>query len=61
MSFWRYIFSFLYARHPETGQWYVSMSRVYVFVSGIFLVLVALGIVWMLQMPIEYVKPNDTE
>lgn len=58
MSFLRYIFSFLYARHPETGVWYLSMPRVYVFGAGTLLLLVALIIISILQTPIEYINSD---
>jgi len=59
MNFWQYLFSFLYARHPDTGARYLSQSRVYVFASGLFLIAVALIIISILQTPIEYINTNS--
>lgn len=59
MNFWQYLFSFLYARHPETGVRYISKARVYVFASGLCLIAVALLIISILQTPIEYVNTNS--
>lgn len=56
MPFLRYVFSFLYARQPETGDWYLSLPRVYVFGAGLLLVGVALVVISFLQIPIEYIN-----
>lgn len=58
MTFWQYIFSFLFARHPETGVRYLSRPRLYVFLSGLAFFGVSLLIIAILQTPIEYVR-ND--
>jgi len=54
MNFWQYTFSFLFTRHPVTGVRYLSKQRLYVFLAGISLVLVALTIIAILGAPIEY-------
>ncbi len=54
MSFFRYIFSFLYTRNWHTGNMELSTARLIVMGAAIFLVMVAIGMIVFLQTPIEY-------
>lgn len=54
MSFFRFVFSFLYTRNWHTGKMEISWPRVSVFVSFIFLMFVAISMIAFLQTPIEY-------
>ena len=54
MSFWRYIFSFLYVRNWHSGQMELSRPRITLLASLIFLILLALTLISILQTPIEY-------
>jgi hypothetical protein len=58
MSFWRFIFSFLYVRNWHTGHVELSRPRVAIFGAALFLLLLALMIISILQAPIEYVRPS---
>lgn len=56
MTFWRFVFSFLYTRDWHTGQVELSRPRLVIFLSIIFLLLLALTIISILQAPVEYVR-----
>ena len=55
MTFWQYIFSFLFTRNWHTGKPELSRPRVALFAAGIFLVFLALALVSFLQAPLVYV------
>lgn len=54
MTFWHFVFSFLYVRNWHTGQRELSRPRVALFSAGIFLVLLALSIIAFLQATVVY-------
>ena len=55
MTFWHFVFSFLYTRNWHTGVRELSRPRVALFAAGIFLVFLALTLVSFLQSPVVYV------
>lgn len=54
MNFIKYIFGFLYERNWHTGEKQISYTRVALFSSLLFLLVLLLGFIWILQMPVEY-------
>jgi hypothetical protein len=54
MNFFRFIFSFLYARNWHTGVMELSRPRVALFCGVLFLLLLALTIISFLQAPVTY-------
>lgn len=54
MSFWRYVFSFLYTRNWHNGEMELSRPRLALFASALFLLILALMFISILQAPIEY-------
>lgn len=54
MSFWHFVFSFLYVRNWHTGSPELSRERVALFSAILFLILLALSIIAFLQAPLEY-------
>jgi hypothetical protein len=54
MSFFRFVFSFLYTRNWHTGQMELSRPRLMVFGAFLLLILVAMLMIAFLQIPIEY-------
>jgi|GEM_PF-665184 len=52
-DFTQFAFGFLYTRNWNTGQLELSRSRVTIFCTGIFMVLLSLTIISFLQAPIE--------
>lgn len=57
MTFWRFIFSFLYVRDWHTGQMELSRPRVALFSALLFLLVLALTLITVLQSPIDYQAP----
>jgi hypothetical protein len=57
MTFWRFIFSFLYVRDWHTGQMELSRPRVALFSASLFLMVLALTLITVLQAPIDYQAP----
>ncbi len=55
MSFWHFVFSFLFIRNWHTGERELSRPRVALFAAGIFLVLLSLTLISFLQSPTVYV------
>lgn len=55
MSFWQFVFSFLFVRNWHSGKRELSQPRVDIFFAGIFLVLLSLTIVSFLQNSTVYV------
>lgn len=55
MTFWHFVFSFLYIRNWHTGKLELSRPRVALFAAGLFLVLLALTMITALQAPVVYV------
>ena len=54
MSFWRFVFKFLYIRNWHTGKMEISRPRLITFVSILFLIFLALIFITILQAPVEY-------
>ena len=54
MTFWHFVFSFLYVRDWHTGKQELSRPRVALFSAGLFLVVLALVIISTLQAPVVY-------
>jgi hypothetical protein len=54
MSFFRFVFSFLYTRNWHTGQMELSRPRLIVFGAFLFLFTVAMLMIAFLQIPVEY-------
>ncbi|MEZ4195217.1 MAG: hypothetical protein R3B53_02355 [Candidatus Paceibacterota bacterium] len=54
MSFFRFIFSFLYIRNWHTGKMELSWQRVSLFLAFILLLTIAIGMIAYLQTPIVY-------
>jgi hypothetical protein len=54
MSFFRFVFSFLYARNWHNGRMELSAPRVILFTTFLFLLVVATLMIFILQAPIEY-------
>ena len=54
MTFWHFVFSFLYVRNWHSGQLELSRPRVALFSAGLFLVVLALVIISVLQSPVVY-------
>ena len=57
MTFWRFIFSFLYVRDWHTGQMELSRPRIMLFLALLFLLVLALTLITVLQTPIDYQAP----
>ena len=55
MTFWRFVFSFLYVRNWHTGETELSRPRLALFSASLFLLLLAIALITVLQTPIEYV------
>lgn len=54
MSFFRFVFSFLYTRNWHTGQMELSRPRLMLFGAFLLLLAVAISMIAFLQIPIEY-------
>jgi len=54
MSFWQFVFSFLYSRNWHTGKQELSRPRVALFAAGLFLVVLAFALISFLQAPVVY-------
>lgn len=57
MSLFRFIFGFLYTRNWHTGEPELSRMRVAIFASGLFLLVLALFLIALLQVPVTYQAP----
>ncbi len=57
MGFFRFVFSFLYARNWHSGHMELSRPRVTLFCAGLFLLCLSLTIIAILQAPVEYIRP----
>lgn len=55
MSFFRYIFSFLYTRNWHTGKMELSAPRLYIMLAVIVLVAVGTVMIAYLQTPVVYI------
>lgn len=53
MSFWQYIFRFLYTRNWHTGNWQISYSRLYWFICFLVVIIVCLLVIVHMQSAIE--------
>lgn len=56
MSFWQFVFFFLYIRNWHTGQNELSRPRLALFFGGLFLFVLALLLVSIMQAPVTYVS-----
>lgn len=57
MSFWHYVFSFLYIRNWYTGHKELSRPRVILFLGLIFLLTAAIIAILILHTPAEFFVP----
>ncbi len=55
MTFWRFVFSFLYVRNWYTGDLELSRPRLALLSAALFLLVLAVMLITVLQTPIEYV------
>ncbi len=55
MSFFKFVFSFLYVRNWHTGKLELSRPRLSIFFAMMFLVMLALVMILFLQAPVEYI------
>lgn len=58
MSFFRFVFSFLYERNWHTGQREISYARVALLLGVVVLFILATVSLIILQTPIEYSNPG---
>ncbi len=54
MTFWHFVFSFLFVRNWHSGIRELSRPRVALFAAGLFLVILALFLISFLQAPVVY-------
>jgi hypothetical protein len=54
MSFFRFVFSFLYTRNWHTGEMEISAPRLFVVLAALILLAIATGMIVFLQAPITY-------
>jgi hypothetical protein len=54
MTFWHFVFAFLFTRNWHTGELELSRPRVALFAAGVFLVILALTLISFLQAPVVY-------
>jgi hypothetical protein len=54
MSFWRFVFSFLYVRNWHSGEMELSRPRVALVAASLFLFVLAMAIISILQAPVVY-------
>ncbi len=54
MTFWQFVFSFLYTRNWHTGKKELSRPKVALFLGSIILVVLALTLINFLQAPVVY-------
>ncbi len=55
MSFFKFVFSFLYVRNWHTGKLELSRPRVSIFFAVLFLMVLALLMISFLQSSVEYI------
>lgn len=60
MKILRFIFPFLFLRNWHTGEWEYSRARLVVFLAGMLLCMLAIGVAYVLQAPVEYVQSTTT-
>ena len=56
MTFWQYIFRFLYVRNWHTGRYELDKRRLYWLMAGVVFFLVALFFVYLLLSPIVAIQ-----
>ncbi|MCU0678284.1 MAG: hypothetical protein MUF19_01705 [Candidatus Pacebacteria bacterium] len=56
MTFWQFLFFFLYVRDWHTGKMELSRPRLAIFCGAIFFVLLALLLVSIMQAPVVYIN-----
>lgn len=54
MSFFRFIFPFLFVRNWYDGTWEISKVRFIFFCALIAFILIGVGVAYVLQMPVVY-------
>lgn len=54
MTFWRFVFSFLYVRNWHSGNMELSRPRVALLFASLFLLILAVTLITFLQTPISY-------
>lgn len=54
MSFFRFIFPFLFVRNWYDGTWEISRVRLIFFCGLVMFILIGVGVAYMLQMPVVY-------
>jgi len=54
MTFWRFVFSFLYVRNWHSGDMELSRPRVALLFASLFLLILAITLITFLQTPIAY-------
>lgn len=60
MSFFQFVFQFLYARDWHTGKLELSRPRVALFSAAVSLIVLGLIIVTILQSPVEFSQTSST-
>ncbi len=56
MKIVRFVLPFLFVRNWYDGSWEFSRARFFLFGALVILVLTALGVAYMLQSPVVYIK-----
>jgi hypothetical protein len=57
MTFWRFVFSFLFVRDWHSGEMELSRPRVALFFATLFLLVLAITLITVLQLPVVYNAP----
>lgn len=57
MTFWRFVFSFLFVRDWHSGEMELSRPRVALFFATLFLLVLAITLITILQLPVVYNAP----
>ncbi len=61
MSFWQYVFSFLYVRNWHTGRRELSYKRVFWLGGVVFFLVLIISLAWWLQQPAVYTaNPSES-
>jgi hypothetical protein len=56
MTFWQFVFFFLYVRDWHTGRMELSRPRLAIFCGAVFFVLLALLLISIMQAPVIYIN-----
>ncbi len=54
MTFWQFVFFFLYKRNWNNGSYELSRERLSLFCAGLFFILLGLLLVTVMQRPVLY-------